>query len=164
MLLTNSTRIAFGRRRRAFCQRTARNDSGQSMVEFALLLPVFLALLLGAAELARLAYAAIEVANAARAGVQYGAQNRGTAADTAGMKSAATSDAANIGSLQATPSTFCTCSNGTSITCANTSACTARVFEYVQVDTSVTFDPLIHAPALPKTYTVTGKAVMRVVQ
>ena len=50
-------------------------------MELALVVPVFIALLLGAAEFARLAYAGIEVSNAARAGVAYGSQSSTTAAD-----------------------------------------------------------------------------------
>ena len=48
--------------------------------------------LIGAAEFARAAYAYIEVSNAARAAVQYGAQNDATALDTAGMLTAAKND------------------------------------------------------------------------
>ncbi len=141
------------------------HDAGQSLVELALLLPVFAALVIGSAEFARVAYAAIEVANAARAGVQYGAQNHGTAADTAGIQAAAAGDAANVTSLQATATTYCVCTNGVSITCSNAAtACTARIVEYVQVNTSLAFNPLIHLKGLPSTYTLAGKAVMRVQQ
>ncbi len=128
-------------------------------------MPIFTVILLGAAEISRVAYAGIEVTNAARAGVQYGAQTHATAADTNGIKLAATSDGANVGSLTANVTVFCTCSNGTSITCANSATtCTARTFQYVRVDTSVTLDPIIHAPALPKKYNLKGRAVMRVQQ
>jgi hypothetical protein len=97
--------------------------------------------------------------------VQYGAQNHGTAADTNGIKSAATSDSANLKSLTANVTIFCKCSNGTSITCANAAtSCSARTFQYVQVDTTVSISPIVHAPKLPKTYTLKGKAVMRVQQ
>ena len=138
---------------------------GQAFVELALLMPIFTLMLVGAAEFARLAYASIEVSNAARAGVQYGAQTPLTAANIAGMKTAATSDAPDVTNLAATASDFCTCSNGTAITCTNAATtCTARIIEYVQVNTSASVNPTFHIPGLPSTYTLQGTAVMRVEQ
>jgi len=46
-------------------------DTGQGLIELALTLPFLMFILLGAAEFARFGWAAIETANAARAGVQY---------------------------------------------------------------------------------------------
>src|ERR1700722_3248322 len=87
-------------------------ERGQALVETALVFPILILLLLGAAELARVAYASIEAANAARAGVAYGSQNLGTSADTTGIQNAASTDA---GDLSATLTTTATvtgpCSN-----------------------------------------------------
>src|SRR5262245_19336858 len=47
----------------------ARRSAGQSLVEFALILPVIMVLCLGALDLGRLYYARITVTNAAREGV-----------------------------------------------------------------------------------------------
>ena len=52
-------------------------ESGGALVETALTMPLLVILVLGAVELARVAYAAIEVSNAARAAVSYGAAKRG---------------------------------------------------------------------------------------
>ena len=52
--------------RRARC-----SESGSAMVETALTLPIFLAMLLGAVELGDLAYKANEITNSARAAAQY---------------------------------------------------------------------------------------------
>ena len=60
-------------------------EAGGALVETALTAPVLVLLVLGAVEFARVACAAIEVTNAARAGVAYGAQNGGTASDTPGI-------------------------------------------------------------------------------
>src|ERR1700742_683559 len=68
-------------------------DTGQGLLELALTLPLLMLILLGAAEFARFAWAAIETANAARAGVQYGAQTQITASDNVGMQTAALNDA-----------------------------------------------------------------------
>jgi Flp pilus assembly protein TadG len=68
------------------------SQSGASLLEFALVLPLLLLLLLGVIEIGRYAYVGILVGNAARAGAAYGAQTAITAADTAGITNAASSD------------------------------------------------------------------------
>jgi Flp pilus assembly protein TadG len=147
---------------KALCLARA-GESGAALAELALMLPIFSVLIVGAAECARLEFAAIEVANAAHAGVQYGAQNYTTAANASGMRSAATSDGSDVTNLSATATTYCTCSNGTSITCADSAtSCSARVFQYVQVTASATVNPTFHIPGLPSTYTLQSTAVMRV--
>src|SRR5215469_13561699 len=88
-----------------------RGEAGHSLVEAALILPLLITILVGAAELARVAYAAIEVSNAAHAGAQYGAQNGGTASDSPGIATAAASDAANLTTLTTTSSFSCICSD-----------------------------------------------------
>ena len=149
-----------------------KDEQGQSFVELALTLPVLTVILLGAAEFGRLAYAAIEVSNAARAGVAYGSQTLITAADIAGMKNAATNDGSDILTwasvgLSATAFQTCKCSNGTAVTCANagtTCVSPAHVLLYVQVNTQATVDPLFYVYGLPKSYALKGQAIMRVSQ
>jgi Flp pilus assembly protein TadG len=147
---------------------TIRDDIGQAFVELALVLPIYILLLVGAAEVGRLVYASIEVSNAARAGVAYGSQNHITASDTPNIQLAATKEASNITSLS-TPvvSQSCACSNGTSITCANAgTTCTspAHIIEYVQVQTSASVDTMFKFPGIPSSITLRGFANMRVEQ
>jgi Flp pilus assembly protein TadG len=140
---------------------------GGALVELALVVPVFVALLLGAAEFARLAYASIEVSNAARAGVAYGSQSSTTASDISGMQTAATNDGANVTGLSATATEFWACSGSTvpytqlssPPTCTGTGN---HLLNYVQVTTTATVNPLIHVPGLPTTFTLHGLAIMRV--
>ncbi|MDR3776763.1 MAG: TadE/TadG family type IV pilus assembly protein [Terracidiphilus sp.] len=142
-------------------------ERGQSLVELALIMPIFTVLLVGAADFARLAYAGIEVSNAARAGVQYGAQNRITALDISGMTHAATSDGPDVASMSATASNSCVCTSGATVTCANAAtACVApaRTLQYVQVNTTAVVSPLFHYPGLPATFNLKGQATMRVEQ
>lgn len=147
-----------------------RDDLGQALVELALLFPVFILLLLGAAEFGYLAYAAIEVTNAARAGVAYGAQSHITASDYSGMQTAATNDGPNLGGLSATATNFCACSSApsTQVSCstvlASCSTAPLHTLEYVQVNTTAAISPLFNYPGLSKTYTLTGQAIMRVEQ
>lgn len=144
-----------------------RDESGQNLVEIAVTLPILLLLMLGGGELARLAYASIEVMNAASAAVQYGDQNSGFAMDDAGMLAAAQEDAANLpGQLSESSSRQYQCSNavGTYITVTNTSCTGAQIEEILTVNTSATLDLVIHCPGLPKTFTVTGQAKQLVLQ
>src|ERR1700760_4007832 len=70
-----------------------RDETGAALVEVAIGVSVCMTLVVGAAELGRVAYAGIEVSDAARAGVQYGAQSRTNAADLPNVITAATQDA-----------------------------------------------------------------------
>jgi Flp pilus assembly protein TadG len=141
-----------------------RDETGGALVEVAIGVSVCMTLVIGAAELGRVAYAGIEVSDAARAGVQYGAQSRTNAADLPNVTTAATQDAPDVKGMTATASYFCVCSNGNTSTCAVTDCSTSRIIEYVQVKTAATVDPQIYIPGLPKSYKLTGKAVMRVEQ
>jgi Flp pilus assembly protein TadG len=140
------------------------NEEGSALIELAVGLTICTTLILGAAEFGRLAYAGIEVSNAARAGAQYGSQSRTLAADLTNITTAATQDAPDVSGISATASYFCQCSNGGASTCAVTDCSTSRIVEYVQVNTSAAVSPGIYVPGLPRSYTLTGKAVMRVVQ
>lgn len=142
----------------------AKSDSGQALVEFAVLLPVALTLLLGIAEVGRYANASIVVGHAARAGVQYAAQNRVAASSTAQIIQAAQADAPEFSNLTVTPSTYCTCADGTSSTCDSTDCQGSRIIEYTKVDTQVTMKSLFDYPGLPESYVVKGQAIMRVSQ
>lgn len=120
------------------------SQSGQALVELALAMSFLLVpLLIGVAELARVSYVAIEVANAAKAAAQYGAQNGTTSADTTGMKTAAINDAGNL------PLT----SSNVTVTVAS---------GVITVEVSYPFDPLIHVPGLPSTFTLHGQAIQEV--
>lgn len=150
--------------------RRFRNESGQALVEAALTLPMLTLMLLGTAELGRVAFAAIELSNAARAGVQYGAQTPVTAADTNGIQTAAEQDAnevynaGNATNFQATVNRSCVCSTGSAtVSCSLSSCPTSQLEEVLTVQTSVSFDPMIHVPViLNHQYTLHGQAIEKV--
>jgi len=145
-------------------------ETGDSLVEIGLLLPVLTMLLVGTVDLGRMAYMSIEVANAARAGVQYGQQNSSTWSNTTGMQTAATNDAPDLvgasnGNLAAVATYWCQCSDGTSVTpscspSAPSCATTHRV-DYVKVVTTATYKAWFSCPGIPSTTTLTSTAVMR---
>lgn len=143
------------------------NEAGQALIETSVSTSFMVALLLGAADLARVCYAGIEVANAAKAAVQYGAQNTASAANTSAIQSAASGDAANLSSLTTTVATTGACSDGTACsgtggTCVATDCSSSHIETILTVNTSTTFDPLVHMPGFPKTITLTGYAQQKV--
>lgn len=148
--------------------RATRAQAGSALIEFVAALPLLMLLLLGVVEIGRYAYFAIQVGNAARAGVQYGAQNGVTAMDTSGMTSAAKADGNNsISTLSVSPTNYCQCwdgTTGTAVACSGTCPNGSHLVEYVQVTVSGSVDPLFHYPMLPSTLTVSNTATMRVHQ
>lgn len=144
-----------------------RRQSGQALVEIAVTMPILLILLVGGAELARLAYASIEITNAAKAAVQYGDQNSAYAStDNNGMLIAAQQDARQLSGLALTSSRQYQCSNapGTLITVTNTSCTGFQIEQILTVTATATFDPLIHLPGLPNTYTLASTATQMVLE
>jgi Flp pilus assembly protein TadG len=71
-----------------------KKDRGQSMVEFALLLPFLILLIVGTFDLGRAFFSLITITNAAREGARYGTLHP---SDEAGMKAAAATEATNSG-------------------------------------------------------------------
>jgi Flp pilus assembly protein TadG len=139
------------------------DPAGGALVELALIVPLFTVLILGGSEFATLEFDSIEVSNAARAGVAYGSQSSVTAADTAGMRTAATNDAPDVAGIAASASEFWACSNALATHYTSSPTCTSgHVLNYVQVSTSATVSPLVRVPGLPTTYALAGLAIMRV--
>jgi Flp pilus assembly protein TadG len=153
------------RRRRAHF----RAESGQSLVEVALLTPFMLLLLLGAIEIGRFAYQAIRLGNAARAGVEYGAQTHWTAGDAIGIAAAACQDfqGQNTCGLTITKAYLCQCDNAGTIG-PGTVTCNcplgSRPVVSLQVTTSGTFGSLFNYPGIPPSMTISRTATMRLWQ
>ena len=151
-------------RARRIRARQLRGDGGQSLLEFAVIVPVLMLLLVSVIELGRLAYLSILVSNAAHAGVQYGAQNLAYAADNNGMQNAALSDGQNIAGLTAVATHYCSCADGSSSDCQPGDCVGSHRLVYVQVNTTGQFQPLLNYPGVPSSYTLNSQAVMRVAQ
>jgi Flp pilus assembly protein TadG len=147
-------------------KRPKEKRAGTATVELAVLLPLLLLLALGAVDFGRVFYMSVEVANAARAGVQYGAQNVVTSTDYQGMVNAAKNDAADIPSMTATATRWCICSGGSNTFDCSQNPCLdsePSVPEiYVQVNTQATFNTLMNYPGIPSSITLSKVAYMRV--
>ena len=138
-------------------------ERGQSLVETALVFPLLIAMLVGAVEMARVIYASIAVANAAKAGAQYACKNGYTAQDTSGISTAASDEAPNL-TVNTTSSFACSCSDGTASTCQNNDCPNSHIEETITVNTSATVTATIKLPGLPSTFTVKGQSIQRVEQ
>lgn len=143
----------------------AHSQRGVALVEVAIILPFLLLLAIGAIEIGRFANYANIAANAAHAGVQYGAQSLATASDTAGMQTAARLDWGTTTGLTATASHYCQCSDGTASTCLSTD-CPLPLHRnlWVQVVVTGSLSSFLAYPALPRTFTISKTDVMRVDQ
>lgn len=163
----------------------ARTQSGQTLLEVALLTPLLLLLLLGVIEMGRYAYIGILVGNAAHAGAMYGSQSVGDSADTAGIQTAADNDfqnnGQNISTLTVNSTTSCGCDKGGTISgltnaCSTTAdpnvantiaACSTGGGHWVvmvNVEAKGTFSSLFKYPGIPTSVTVDRTATMRVAQ
>jgi Flp pilus assembly protein TadG len=129
------------------------------MAELAFAIPALALLLLVVTDFARVFYTSIAVTNAARAGVQYGAQCYNTAIQTNNVEQAALNDGQNVSGLSATSSVFCMC-NGSVVVCSPQQCANPQA--YVQVQTSATFHPTFNYPGIPSSIPLSAKAVMEV--
>jgi Flp pilus assembly protein TadG len=148
----------------------AAGQDGTSLIEVALTMPLFLALLIAAAVFGVVCFDSIEVSSAARAGAQYGMQNHATALDLTGMQTAALKNGTNVTGMAAVAKNFCQCeaSLGTNTSCSSVCASPQTIpIQFVQVNTSASVSPLFNnrwLPGVPVSFTLTGQAVMRVQQ
>lgn len=144
-----------------------RCQSGQNLVEAAIVLPILVALLAGAIDFGRAYYVCVELKAAAHAGALYGSQYP---SDSAGMKAAATSNAPDLSSdatfAVSTPTIGCECSDHTNVnspcpTGTLPSCSSSTLVYYVSVTTSITYKPLLPWPGIPSSSTLSETVEMR---
>lgn len=145
-----------------------RGQAGAALVEFALVLPLLMLLLLGGVEIGRFAYFSIIVANAARAGAQYGSQNGETARDAAGIQAAVQGDGINgISNLTVSSNPTCACWNGSTyanIPCTAPLSCNSgHPVELISVTVNGTAHSIFNYRFLPVSLPVRAVATMRLV-
>jgi Flp pilus assembly protein TadG len=148
-------------------RRLFRSQAGTSMVEFALVAPVLIFLLIGLIEVGRYTYFGILAANAARAGVQYGAQSLYTAQDITGMTNAAVGDAQNLPNWTAsnggiTANYLCSQNGSVASPCVTATPAAGTVY-YVKVTVTGTFKSLLNYPGIPNGVPISASAMMRVI-
>jgi len=124
----------------SFLPRLASDCRGNFLLEFTLVLPVLLLMLVGMLDLGRFSLQKSAMLQGAREGAQYG---MGAPDDTANMIATAQTSTGLTG-ITATGSSFCECSNaaGTAVSCTATpNPCTSPAVrkKYVTVTTSSSF-------------------------
>lgn len=153
------------------------DESGSALLELTLVVALLgMPMLLAVGEMGSLVYASAEIENAAHAGALYGSQSATFASDTAGMISAAQTEASDFGVLLVvTPLTYYACASavgGTQYIGINAqanakAACTGtnnHAVQFVQVSVTLQVTPLIRCPGLLTTITLNGSSVMEVQQ
>jgi len=166
-----------------------RNNSGSAIVELALTAPLLTLMMIGAAELGRIAYCAIEVQSAARAGAAWAVENAALASGYPNtVEQVAKNDVPNITELTfpTAPTVACVCETVTTSTdtpsynpTSGTTGCGATVItgcttisstetqqtvEYVVVNTQAIVTTMFHYPGIPTSFTLSGYSQMRVLQ
>lgn len=150
-------------RRNTLFERRLRDDSGNSLLEIALVLPVLLLILVAAADFGRAYFVSIQLASATQAGALYGTQ---TPTDLTGIVNAANSNAIGVTGVTTTATFGCECSDGTNAVAACTAGptCTYNVLNYVDVVSTATYRPILRYPGIPSTMTLRSRARIRSAQ
>jgi Flp pilus assembly protein TadG len=138
----------------------ASSETGSSLVEMALFLPVLFLLLMGVVDFGRAYYLANEVAGAVHAGAVYGSQD---ITDTTGMQSAASLNAPDVSGLSTSASWGCECSDGTSrsASCTATPTCSVNEVYYATVTATATYKPIVPWTGVHSSIIITRSATMR---
>lgn len=140
--------------------------SGNTIVEFAISLPVMMLILVGAADFGRLFFESTALANGAEAGTMYGVQSNVKSGDSTGIESAALTEAADVQSASAVPSRMCDCPDnpGTAVDCLGAVICADYGLPRVYVRTSMTktFETIVDYPGVPSSTTISQENWMRV--
>jgi Flp pilus assembly protein TadG len=128
-----------------------RRTAGQSLVEFALLLPILALLLVGVFELGRAFHVLITLNNAGREAARFGTLHR---LDLAGMRAAAIQEANNSGILIAGGDVALTCPDaGTDAPCARDTTMLVTITHQ--------YDPVLSF-FFPSGITIRGRVEMRI--
>ena len=142
---------------------TARDKRGVSAVEFAIVAPVLVAMLIPTVDIGMGLYTKMQVQNAVQAGAQYATASGW---NSSGIQNAVTS-ATGLSSVLASPapSQSCGCVNGTTLANASCSATcpdgsTAGV--YVTVSAQSRYSPLFPYPVLGSSTTLTAQTTVRI--
>ena len=122
---------------------TKRSSRGQSLAEFAIVLPLLLIIGLGTVDFGRVFFAYISVTNAARNGAQYAASDPEHLDDLTGIQNAALADTGELLDRSST-------NPNVTLATGNDS----QGYPYAEVQVSYTFSTLFPWPGLPTSMNV----------
>ena len=140
--------------------RLPRSSRGGAAVELAVVFPVLLLLIVGAIDYGRMYFTSVTVANAARAGAEYGAQDVATSQKIAAIQNFALLDGADAGNtLRIAARTYCECAKASHACTACTGGAAPDIF--VEVIATDTISTLLPYPGLPTRVPIVRKATFR---
>jgi Flp pilus assembly protein TadG len=113
-------------------------------LEFALALPILTMLMLGLLDLGRFSMQKSAMLQGAQEGANYGVQYP---TDTSGITSTA-QNATGLTGVTATPSVFCECTAGTTVTCGTTCSGGGVQKKYVSVTATKSFSSVLSVSTL----------------
>jgi Flp pilus assembly protein TadG len=137
----------------------SRKESGNSLIELALAVPLLLLMLLGTADFGRLFYESIAVENAARCGTQFAVVSTANHNNLAGIQQAALNDLPVSASASALATKVCRCGWGAENDCSTT--CSSKR-TYIRVRVQKTFTPLVPYPGIPSSVLLRADSIMRI--
>jgi Flp pilus assembly protein TadG len=141
-----------------------RDDSrGVAAIEFAMIVPVLLFMIVGVVDLGMGIYADMQVQNAAQAGAQYAIAHGYTASSISTAVTSATSFSGIT--VSSGPSKFCGCpssSGVTTATCGSTCSNGTSAGTYVTVSASGTYTTMLPYPLIPSSYTFVHPSTVRI--
>ncbi len=135
----------------ARCTERRQRSRGQSVVELAVLLPILVVILAGAADFGRGLTAYIAISGATREGAAYGMQSADQAANEAEIATTVRNDIGNGGEIW-----------GTDVVVVSDTGPDSQNYEQVVVTVSYAFSPIIPIPGLPSTINMDRTVRMRV--
>lgn len=144
-------------------RRFIRSPAGGAAVELAVVFPVLVLLLIGVADYGRVFFTSIAVANAARAGAEWGANSPGNAFGPAtNIENFAKQDGIEAGAITVAAATTCRCGPNV-VPCSTTPTCAGygvpRAF--VEVTASKTVSLILPYPGVPNNLQIVRKATFR---
>lgn len=136
---------------------------GVAVIEFAIIAPILVILMVCTIDLALGIYRKMQVQNAAQAGAQY-AMLRGFNASSI---SSAVANATKFSGVSADPgpTQFCGCASSTGVSsaaCNSTCSGGALAGTYVRVSAKGTYKTLLVYPSIPESFTFTAQSTVRI--
>ncbi len=139
---------------------------GAAVIEFALIAPVLLLMVVGAIDIGTFIYQKMQLQSAARAGAQFAIQSDASISDSAGIANAAQiASELDFTGVTLTTTQFCACSDGiesavdTSGSCTGTCAGGEFPGLYVRVNLKGDFTPLFPIQGISNLVSSTGGGV-----
>ncbi len=140
-----------------------RQQQGSAAIEFGLMIPLLLTILMGLVELGDAMYEAMQVNSAAEAGAMYAAKN---GFDAAGI-SAAVVNATGTQGIAAVPAPtqFCGCPSAVGVApvaCNSTCTGNATPGQYVRINAALDHRTILPYPGLSLPTTLTAQSIVRI--